>query len=203
MKKRQYKFSLKDFISLLCLFVFFIFAVASSTEQQLRCNSFSRKPLGEDSADVNYVLMNNGEKVYADRIIWGTGFRAYKNVIADGNKIPFDDVAAYFYKGYYYQKNQLHFATRLVHGKLNLYVDEITINVNSSTHRTNCIYWVQQGEKGYIRPVRWLSDLRELLKDCPAALKLLEGKQSKMFRAIAKNRDFLNKIFVLYNNGCK
>jgi len=48
-----------------------------------------------------------------------------------------------------------------------------------------------------------LKDIRKAVADCPAALAMASRSYGQIRRELRKNRDYLNSIFDVYNNGCK
>jgi hypothetical protein len=61
----------------------------------------------------------------------------------------------------------------------------------------------QRGDLGKMEGLAGQKDIKEMVKDCPLAYQMADLSDSKLRKAIKKNKNYLNSIFDVYNNDCK
>lgn len=191
--------------------VFMVIAAGSAKVNKIHCGAFSKISTGEETGNQNYVVLNDGSKVTGDKISWKAGIFVKDQIKVDDQKFHIKETLGYFKNGIYYARIGNDYAQRIIHGALNLYYTEelVTYTSTSSTGqmrmrtRPVCRHYVQVGEDGPLNIIANQKDILEYVKDCPEAAAMIEKKDKAIRRAIRKDRFYLNKIFVTYNNGCK
>lgn len=202
----------KNFYSLVAIAGFWAIAVASSVNK-IHCGAFSYTPSNEiENEGRNYVLLNDGKKVYGDRIVWQTGLILRDMIKIDDEKFKIRDTRGYFSNGAYYGRLGGSYAKRIVHGKLNVYYTETMVTststssatgISRTTTRPSCTHYVQVGEDGELHPIADQKDIIKYVKDCPKSVDMIDKKNAQIRKAIRKNSNYLNNIFITYNNGCQ
>lgn len=202
----------KNYCSILAAIGFLLIAAASSHVNKLHCGAFNTFPSGEEPGDGrSYVLMNDGHKVYGDKISWKTGLLVKDQIKVDGEKYMIKETRGYFSNGIYYGRLGGSYAQRIVHGKINVYYTEDMVTSTSTsasgairtTTRPVCLHYSQVGENGPLEPIANQGDIKKLVADCPLALEMIDKKDKEIRRSIRKNNMYLNNIFITYNNGCR
>jgi hypothetical protein len=199
----------KNLLSLVAIAAFLFIAVASGKVNKLHCGSFQSfglKP--EDGSARNYIAKNDGSIIYGNDINWKAGFLSKHEVDIDGQKFKIADVRGYQLKGDYYARMGSDFIKRIVHGRLNVYINQYSSsNYDSKTNRTSydtrCDHYLQKGETGELTPLASISDIQDAVSDCPKAAGLIDLKYKELRRAVKADPAYLNKVFETYNNECK
>lgn len=199
------------FISSLTLIVFFLFAAGCSSMNKMKIKSFDIENHPENVVSEPYVLKNDGTRIYGKT----TRF-AKKNepgyVYVDEVGIPRSQIAGYVMGQRFFLRKGPDYILRIVSGKLNVYYQLdgqtfMTSDANgniSSRHRWITKIFVQKdGEMGPLFQIKGQKDIKEWVKDCPAAVEMCSKSNSEIRRAIRKNKHYLNSIFELYNKDCK
>lgn len=208
----KYRFS-TGLASTIALAIFALLAIGSAKVNKIHCGAFSYIPYGEERGHDNYVLLNDGRKVYGEKISWKTGLLVKDQIKVGDEKFPIRDTRGYYANGNYFGRiGKVDYAKRIVHGKLNVYYTEdmqTTTSTNSqtgmmrTTTRMVCVHYVQVGENGELEAIANQSDIKKYVSDCPEAVAMIDKKNSQIRKAIRKDRNYLNTIFIVYNNGCK
>ncbi|MBL7710267.1 MAG: hypothetical protein JNJ86_14420 [Chitinophagaceae bacterium] len=203
----------KTLYSLAAAVGFLVIAAGSSSVNKIHCGAFSRAQTGEETSADNYVVLNDGSKVFGDKISWKSGLLVKDQIKVGDEKFAIRETKGYFANGNYYGRiNSSNYAKRIIHGKLNVYYTEdwttyTTTNSRTGAMRTSqrlvCIHYVQRGDNGPIEAIANQKDIREYVKDCPASMEMVDKRDKEIRRAIRRNGFYLNKVFVIYNNGCK
>jgi hypothetical protein len=47
------------------------------------------------------------------------------------------------------------------------------------------------------------NSIKKLVRDCPLSVEMIDLSNSKIRKAVKKDRNYLNNIFEVYNNDCK
>ncbi|MBS1655547.1 MAG: hypothetical protein JSU05_11920 [Bacteroidetes bacterium] len=197
----------KNIYSIFIAITFLVIATASTSVSKLHCGAFSLKPDGEYVTDKNYVELNDGTRIFGDKIKFS--FSAYVKV--DDVKYKLSDTKGYSENGIYYYRYKKTFYQRIVHGKLNVYTSHEFITTTSTDHagfshttgRTHCYFYVQQGEDGPLKQIGGQSQIKEYVKDCPKAYEMIDKSNKEIRQALREDPSYLNKIFITYNDGCK
>jgi len=202
----------KNILTIISAIVFLIIAAGSAKVNKLHCGSFAYAPTGEEKQyDKEYILLNDGTKIYGKRVSWKSGMLVKDQIRIDDNKYAIRDTRGYFANGNYYIRFGNEYIQRIVHGKLNVYYYETMVTTTSTdmnghmrtTTRPSCTHYVQVGEDGPLTAIANQSDIKEFVKDCPKAVEMIDKKDKEIRHAIRKDRFYLNQIFVTYNNNCE
>lgn len=197
----------RNLFSALAAAVFLTLAAGSSGVNKIHCGAFSRMPNGESTDRQNYVELHDGSKVYGKSIKWKTGLLVKDQIKIDDIAHHIKETRGYFSNGIYYGRLGNSYAQRLVHGKLNLYFTEDWVSTTDSrgrmTQRLTCRHYVQVGDNGPMKAIGDQSDIKEYVSSCPKAFEMVDKKDREIRRAIRKNRNYLNEVFITYNQGCK
>ncbi len=198
----------KSVYTILLPFVFLFMASESNTQIRVRrifCSSFSSKVYGEDSIEKrNYLELNDGTKVYGEKIVWQTGIAVKDQIKIDNQKYKLNDVRGYFIGGRYSLRFGDNFARRIIHGKLSVYFlsrEEIYYQDGRSKTRTVCGVWVKGN--GAMQEIGTKEDIMDHVKDCPKAVEMMNKSYKDIRKAAKEEDDYLNQVFITYNNDCK
>jgi hypothetical protein len=201
----------KHFYSFIVAGIFVIVAAGSAKVNKIHCGAFSKEPSGEERAEGGYVLLNDGNKVYGDKVKWKSGLIVKDQIKIGDEKFRIKDTRGYFINGVYYGRLGNSYAKRIVHGKLNVYyTQEMVTSTTTSSNgmmrtstRMVCRHYVQIGDDGELNVIANQKDILEYVKDCPKAAEMIDKKDKQIRRSIRKNRNYLNEIFITYNNDCE
>jgi hypothetical protein len=203
--------TVKNFYSFIVIIFFMILAAGSAQVNKIHCGAFSTTPSGEDLTGDNYVLMNDGTKVFGDRVTWKAGLIVKDQIKIGDQAFKIKETQGYFANGIYYTQLGSTYAKRIIHGKINVYYTENLVTSTSTdgqgrmrtSNRTVCTHYAQRGDNGAIVPIADQGDIKEFVKDCPASLAMIDKKDKEIRRSIKKDHFYMNQIFVTYNNGCQ
>ncbi len=188
-----------------------LIATASSVNK-IHCGAFNYNSSGEDRNEGrNYVEKNDGSRIYGERISWQTGLIVKDQITIDGQKFRIKETRGYFSHGVYFGRIGSSYARRIVHGKLNVYYTEDMVTSTSTsstgamrtTTRNVCVHYAQIGDDGELSPIASQKDIKRYVQSCPKAVEMIDKSNSKIRKAIRRNRNYLNEIFITYNNGCQ
>jgi uncharacterized protein YxeA len=201
----------RHLLSVMVLVVFALLALASRVNR-IHYGAFNYGNRVEDQSDTkNFLVMNDGTKVYGEQIDWQSGFLLKNQIKIDDQKFKIADVRGY-------QKNQVFFGRlgktyikRIVYGKINVYVDFTNVMQTTTDHNgfahtssyTRTDQYSQKGENGPMVVMASQSDIEDLVNSCPLAVEMAHKSSHQIRKAIRRDRDYLNEIFDVYNNGCK
>ncbi len=192
--------------------VLFILFAAASKVNKIHYGAFQYHNSVEDKSDTrNYIVKNDGTKIYGDKISWKSGLIVKDQIKIDDQKFKISEVRGYQYDQTYHGRFKNEYIKRIVHGKINVYVrfstDTYTTtdaNGFSRTRTTTSSYqYSQVGEDGEMKPLAGQGDIKKVVADCPLAVEMASLSNGQMRRAIKKNHNYLNEIFEVYNNDCK
>jgi hypothetical protein len=68
---------------------------------------------------------------------------------------------------------------------------------------TRATHYAQVGEGAPLEAISGQKPIIKLVQDCPLALELADKSDKQIRKAIRSDRNYLNHIFEIYNNGCK
>lgn len=188
--------------------VIFLALAAGSKVNKIHTGAFNQYVSVEDRSDGNYILKNDGTKLYGDNIRWRSGLILNDVITIDGQKFKIADVQGYREGDYFYGRQKNEYIKRIVHGKINVYIriEERMEQATGSNIRvpvTHSFHYAQKGDFGPMIPLGSQKDIKAVVSDCPAAYAMADLKSSKIRKAIRANRNYLNEIFETYNNDCK
>jgi len=203
--------SKRIFLSCCSLAVFMFLALASASVNKIHYGAFNYGNRVEDPAEKNYVLMNDGTKIYGQKISWKSGTLTKDQVKIDDQKFKMKETRGYLEDGVFYARLGNVFIKRIVHGKVNVYVqftDVTTMTTDSRgfSHTSSYIrtdQYAQKGDDALLVVIGNQEDMKKVVEDCPLSVEMCAISNSKMRKEIKKNRDYLNNIFDVYNNDCK
>ena len=202
---------LKQHLVTLATALLFILFAAASKVNKIHYGAFHYDNMVEDNASGNYLVKNDGEKIPGGKISWKSGLLVKDQIKIDDQKFKISEIRGYREGSQYWGRLKNVFIKRIVHGKINVYVqfkEESSTYTDGAgnTHTRNytaSYQYSQIGEDGPMEPLAGQGDIKKLVADCPIALEMASLSNGKMRRAIKKNRNYLNDIFDVYNNGCK
>jgi hypothetical protein len=194
---------MKKILFLLTLLVFLMFAISCNV-YKFRCGSFNTEDLKDESENSsNFILKNDGTKVYGDKITYQYGVLLKKEITIDEQKFSSAEVRGYHAKGVYYGRIGGKFVKRIIHGKLNVYVEELMTNKyyaeKFTTSNSQCSHYVQKGETGNLVMITSQKDIMQFVGDCQKAVEMINLSAGKIRKAIKQDDNYLNKIFENYN----
>ncbi|HYV53522.1 MAG TPA: hypothetical protein VE933_02935 [Chitinophagaceae bacterium] len=203
----------KHIFSTLAVVAFLFLAAGSAKVNKLSCGAFNHTSYGETGGESDYyVLLNDGTKVYGDRKIkWHSGLIVKDVIKVDDQKFAIKDTRGYYANGTYFGRYKHEYVKRIIHGKLNVYyseywVSETTKDASGFTHTSShlsCTHYVQVGDMGELEAIASTKDIKEYVKDCPIAYEMLDKKDKQIRKAIRRNSNYMNEVFIAYNNNCK
>lgn len=201
----------KQLLSFTVLLVF-IFLALASTVNKIHVNAFNYgNKVEEPSEKGNYLVKTDSTKIYGDKIGWKSGALVKDQVKIDDQSLGFSEVRGYMKDNVYYGKKGNEFIQRIVHGKINVYVQFTLVTSTSTNSRgamstrtyTRTDHYAQVGEDGEMIGLAGQKQIKQVVSDCPLAVSMADISDSEMRKAIKKDRNYLNSIFDVYNNGCK
>lgn len=176
---------------------------------KINCGTFNNQATKEDSENSrNFILKNDGTKVYGDKITYQYGLILKEEITIDKQKFNSAEVRGYQAKGVYYGRIGGKFAKRIIHGKLNVYVEELmsmkfNATKNITTPYIQCLHYVQKGEIGELVEITTQKNIMQFVADCQKAVETISLSPAKIRKAIKKDYNYLNNIFENYNaNDC-
>jgi hypothetical protein len=205
------KSTTKHLLSGCVLIVFALFAL-SSRVNRIHLGAFSYSNRVEDSSDTrNYLMLNDGTKIYGGKVGWKSGMLVKDQIKIDDQKYKISEVKGYQDKQVFYVRLKNIYIQRIVHGKINVYVDFTNVTTTSvgpngfiQTHtyvRTD--HYSQQGEDGPLVVFANQTDIENLVSGCPLSVEMVHKSDRQLRKAIRHDRNYMNNIFNVYNNGCK
>jgi hypothetical protein len=201
----------KIFLSCCTLVVFALFALSSKVNN-IHFGAFNYANRVEDPSDLkNFLLLDDGTKVHGDRVSWKSGILVKDQIRIDDQKFKITEVKGYQTGGVFYARFHNDYIKRIVRGSINVYVKFTQVTTTSTDnsgfmHTSTYTRTDQYGQKGDDGPMIGLAsheDIQKMVADCPIAVEMASKSNKEMRKAIRKNRNYLNSIFDVYNNGCK
>ncbi|MCW3074399.1 MAG: hypothetical protein JWP69_1468 [Flaviaesturariibacter sp.] len=194
-------------MSLLAFAAFLVMAIASKVNH-IHTGAFNTNVQVEDKKESgSWIVKNDGTKIKGDKINWKSGLLLKKEVVIDKEKHKSADVRGIMVDHVYYGRMGNEFIKRIVHGKLNVYMQEVSSTSMDSKgimrQRTSTYHYVQRGEDGPLTPLASKKDILEAIAGCSLSEEMINVKSSKIRKAVRSNRNYMNQVFEIYNNGCK
>ncbi len=200
----------RHFYSITVAVVFIYLAIASSVNK-MQPGSFNHGHMVEEKSDKgNYILKNDGTKIYGAKIFYKSGLLTKNEVHVDEERFKISDVIGYRSGSKFYGRHKTDYIPRIIHGKINVYI--LTVNESEvirenghtrTVHTTRIYSYAQRGDLGEMISFKNQEDMKKLLSDCPKSVEMVDLSNSKLRKAIKQNRNYLNEVFDIYNNGCK
>lgn len=201
----------KHLLSICCLLVFGLLAVSSKVNK-IHMGAFNYGNRVEDPRETrNYLLLNDGTKIYGDKVKWQSGLLLKDRISIDDQKYKIPEVRGYFSNGTFYGRLKGDYIKRIVHGKLSVYVQFSMVTTTSTDHsgfthtstREVAYHYYQRGEDGVLTGLGGQEDIKQAVAGCQLAVDMASLSNRQMRKAIKRNRNYLNNIFETYNNDCQ
>lgn len=201
----------KNLLSVCTIFIFSVLAIGSAVNK-IHMGAFNTSKSTEKETDNrDYLLKNDGTKIYGNKVTWKSGLLTKDQISIDDQKFKIPDIMGYKSEGLYYGRLGKEYIQRIIHGKLNVYIQYTEVTSNSvstsgsvrSRSYTRTDHYAQRGPDGEMIGIPGQKEIGKLVKDCPLAFEMIDISNSKVRKAIKKDRNFLNSIFEIYNNDCK
>lgn len=190
------------------IFLFLLLATASQVNK-IHTGAFNTNVQVEERADEGtYLVKNDGTRINGDKIMWQDGLLLKKKISIDGKEFKSSEIRGYMRNKVYYGRLGSEFIPRVVHGKLNVYIQQSQdMQTSSATGHTRMVtrsfHYVQRGENGPLIAMGSQKDMKNAVAGCPLAEALADKSNSQIRKAIKANPSYLNEIFETYNNDCK
>jgi uncharacterized protein YxeA len=200
----------KNVLSLFALVIFALLAVSSKVNQ-LHYGAFNYDVSVEEKSERNYLEKNDGTKVYWSSLKSKSGLLVKDQFTIDNQKFPYSEIKGYRDGNFYYKRFKNDYLKRIVHGKINVYVQFVEASTTSTSingsirtsYYTRTNHYAQKGDDGDLIGFYDQASIKQLISDCPLSVEMIDISKSKVKKAIKKDRAYLNSIFEVYNNDCK
>jgi hypothetical protein len=166
----------------------------------------------EDPTDTrNFLQMNDGSKIYGEKINWKSGLFSKDQIKIDDQKYKISEVRGYQRDRVFYGRLKNDYIQRIVHGKINVYVQFTQVTETTTDHSgfshtstyTRTDQYSQIGDDGPMVVFGSKKDIKALVAGCPIAEEMTDKSDHQIRKAIRNDRNYLNDIFEIYNNGCQ
>jgi len=189
---------INNLISFVALIIFLFIGIASIGINKLRCDGFDTMATRKEANKGNYIVKNDGTRIYGNKISWSYGVLSSHNITIDNEKYKITEIKGYRLDGVYFGRYHAGYVKRIIEGKLNVYYQmEIT---DKTTH---CYYYAQRGEDGEFTQIASLDDIKQLVKDCPKSYEIINKSNKQIRKSIQSDPFYLSEIFEAYNNDCQ
>jgi len=192
--------------------ILFVFLGLASAVNKMHYGAFNYNNKVEEKSDEgNCLIKNDGTKIYGRKIDWQSGLIVKDQIKIDDQKFKISEVRGYRDGDKYFGRKGNKYIKRIVHGKVNVYVDFTEVSSTSTDSQgrmrtrnyTRTDQYGQIGEDGKLVVLAGQKEIKELLSDCPLAVEMASLSNSQMRKALKKDPNYLNSIFDVYNNNCK
>ena len=201
----------KSLLSVLAIAAFALLAFAS-TVNKIHLNAFKYDNAIEDpSPQGNYLEMADGSRLFGTKIKQTGGLFSKAKIKIDEESYPTLDVKGYREgNSYYIRLGKAAFIKRIVRGRINVYVHiyqttstYVSQGRTYTSNNTRTDHYAERDNSGQLTVIAGQREIQELVRDCPKALEMASLSDRELRRAIKKDRNYMNSIFEVYNNGCK
>src|ERR1700683_3174307 len=200
----------KSVIPALTLILFLPTAV-SCRVNHFNMGSFDLRVTVEKPADsANYVVKNDGSTVYGQKIY----LTSQSTVLLDSQRYKASQAKAFRGGPFYYARVHGEFARRIVHGKLNVYVQYRTVGGTQyyapvgghgqtgqpfqAPPSLEEYHYLQSGDDGPLMPLAGKNYITMAVQSCPLALSMADISSHPLTKAIRNDPYYLNQIFETY-----
>ena len=185
--------------------ILFMFLAMASGVNKIHYNAFNYKNLVENETDNrDYVVKNDGTKIYGNQVNTSKGFFSKTQIQIDNQKFKTSEIKAFYHDGFFYNNIENEFAQRIVHGKINVYVQFTRVQFdNGRNSYISTYHYAQRGENGKFTAFGDQESMKKLVSDCPLSVNMINLSNSQLTKAIKKDPNYLNKVFEIYNNNCQ
>ena len=200
----------KNLLSLMAVIVFVFLGLASAVNKMhYGAFNYNNKVEGK-SGEGNYVVKNDGSKIYGKKVEWKSGLILKDQIRIDDQKFKISEIRGYRDGDEFFGRKGNEYIKRIVHGKVNVYVEFTQVSSTNTDSQgrmrtrnyTRTDQYGQIGEDGKMVVLAGQKEIRELLSDCPLAVEMASLSNSQTRKALKKNPNYLNSIFDVYNNNC-
>ena len=160
----------------------------------------------EDYEEGNYLIRNDGSKVYGKKIKGMYGIAVKDYISIDGQKFKPSEIKGYRDGKFFYGRHNSDYNKRVVHGAINIYVGQeirrTTSNATNITRNETRTYnYYQKGENGELI-LFGDADIKYIVRGCAKAEAMADKSPKELRQALRKNPGYLNDIFEVYNKEC-
>lgn len=138
-----------------------------------------------------FIIKTDGTKLTGSKV----EMPLFGKIRIDDQQCPNSEIKAYQSDSLYYLKRKGKYLVRILHGKLNLYLDE-----SSSWEKR--LFYTQIGEDGELERISTWPQLLELISDCPEVHKKLDQPYLELKRKIKDNAFYITELLMEYNETC-
>lgn len=138
-----------------------------------------------------FIIKTDGTKLTGNKV----EMPLFGKIRIDDQQCPNSEIKAYQSDNVYYLKHKGKYLLRILHGKLNLYLDE-----NSSWEKR--LFYTQIGEDGELKRISTWPQLLELISDCPKIHKKLDRPYVELKKIIRDNVFYVSQVLMEYNETC-
>lgn len=178
-------------------------SVSCSNVNYLHLGAFKAKDIVEDTTDTrNFVVKNDGTKIYGDKISWKSGLLLKNEISIDGQLFKMSEIRAYRGNNIFYHRMGSEYIRRIIRGKINVYIKYSMSNFDGQPY-TRTDHYFQKGENEVLHTLSNKKEIQELVAGCSMASEMLDVSYGKLRKEIKKDKRYLNTVFEIYNNGCK
>lgn len=204
------KITMKRHLISLFGLLLFLFIAAGSVVNKMSNFSFGR-PTSEGVQ--NRVELHDGRVIETKKLDIRGGLFSSREVVTDSEDVPRKEVRGYLKGGIYYLFYKGKVLTRMVHGRINVY-EEVYMTTTTQPVRNgfgvattstsnHTRYYYQYGDTGELNMLAGQKEIKEAVAGCEKAVELADLSNGQMRKAIRKNRNYLNEIFITYNEDCR
>jgi hypothetical protein len=186
-----------------------IFLLSGCKTLKLECSSFNHQNSKVGISGSNYLLLNDGSKVFGNEIKSAWGILTKDKVVIDGKLFLIKDVQGYYQDGIYYGRLGMDYIKRIIDGKLSLYsveervgVTNVVVNGIDGISLSVCSFYITNTPNGQMKKIKTIEDIRKYLLSCPKALDALKKTDKEIKSSIQGDISFLNSVIETFNNGC-
>jgi hypothetical protein len=187
---------IRQVLSIFTIIIFGLLAIGCARELHMSFNNTTKPPTPHSDTS-NYLIHNNGSKIYGKNISYGTFLG--KNIKIDNQKFSLKDIKGYVEDNVYYLQYGEIFRRRFIHGKISVYT---SIAYDKNNYPYYVYYW-GKGDDENLQQIVAKKDLIEILKDCPISVEMFNRENKEIKKAVKSDPDLFNKAFLIYNNNCK
>jgi hypothetical protein len=186
-----------------------LFAV-SSRVNKIHYGAFNYHNRVEEQSG-NYLVQNDGTKIFGDKISWKSGMLVKDQIRIDDQKFKITEIRGYLERGVFYGRLRNGYIQRIIHGKINVYVQFTEVTTTSTDHGgfshtstyTRTDHYSQRGENGPLEVFGSQNDIKALVDGCPLSVEMISKSSHQIRKAVRNDRNYLNEVFEVYNNNCK
>jgi len=202
------------------LFIIGIAFSISGNAQKIICGDIdhngstaAQRFTSSDSSQI-YVELNNGRKIYGKSLaVIDQNLKT--RIKIDDTLLNIKETRGYYANGVLYARiggAYSTYAQRVISGKINIYWADYSNQPNQANARNStaftyafvdCMYYAQKGDSAELISLTTFKHLKELVKDCPKSLSMIDKSDKEIRQAIKNNSSYLKEIISIYNSDCQ